>query len=439
MIIIDRALEKLEKENRPINVGLIGAGFMGKVIALQLCRYSKGIRLAAIYNRNKDKAFGAYIDAGISEISEAASADMLDRTIEKGGHAVVNDPMVICTSRRIDLIIEVTGTIEFAAGVILEAIRNHKHVLQLNAELDGTVGPILKVYADREGVIYSFSDGDQPGVIMNLYRFVKSMGLRPVVCGNIKGLHDPYRNPVTQAEFAKKWGQKPHMVASFADGTKISFEQAIVANGTGMRVAKRGMYGPTVPAGTPVKETVNLYPLDEIMDGPGIVDYVVGAEPNSGVFVLAATDDPVQQHYLKLYKAGEGPLYCFYNPYHLCHFEVPNSIARAVLFGDAVLAPAGAPCVVVVAAAKRDLKAGETVDGMGYFMTYGLCENYDTALGQNLLPIGAAENCVLKNDIPKDQVLTYDDVVLPEGRITDVLLKEQNSYFAEKQQAAETS
>src|SRR3546814_3203346 len=108
----------------------------------------------------------------------------------------------------------------------------------MNAELDGTLGPILKMKADRAGVIYSFSDGDQPGVQMNLYRFVAGLGVTPRLCGNIKGLHDPYRNPTTQRGFAEKWGQKSAMVASFADGTKISFEQSVVANGTGFRVAK---------------------------------------------------------------------------------------------------------------------------------------------------------------------------------------------------------
>ncbi|EKD47851.1 MAG: SAF protein, partial [uncultured bacterium] len=174
----------------------------------------------------------------------------------------------------------------------------------MNAELDGTLGPILKNYADKAGVIYTNTDGDQPGVEMNLYRFLTGIGVTPVLCGNIKGLQDPYRTPETQKAFASKWGQKPHMVTSFADGTKISFEQAVVANATGMHVAKRGMWAPTVPAGTPLKEAVNRYPQEEILNNPGIVDYIVGAEPNSGVFVLGVIDDPVQKFYLDLYKVG---------------------------------------------------------------------------------------------------------------------------------------
>jgi len=299
----------------------------------------------------------------------------------------------------------------------------------MNAELDGTIGPILKTFADKAGVVLTNADGDQPGVIMNLYRFVKGIGVKPVLCGNIKALQDPYRNPTTQEGFARKWGQKAHMVTSFADGTKISFEQAIVANATGMRVAKRGMYGPTVPPGTSIKEAVNWYPLDALLEGSGVVDYVVGAEPGPGVFVLGTHDHPAQKHYLNLYKLGEGPLYCFYTPYHLCHFEVPNTVARAVLFNEAAITPLDRPFVDVVATAKTDLKAGQILDGMGFYMTYGQCENSEIVSAQNLLPIGLAEGCRVKHDLPKDAVLSYDDVEVPEGRLCDRLRNEQNTHF----------
>jgi predicted homoserine dehydrogenase-like protein len=255
------------------------------------------------------------------------------------------------------------------------------------------------------------------------------MGVKPVLCGNIKGLQDPYRNPTTQEGFARTWGQNVNMVTSFADGTKISFEQAIVANATGMRVARRGMYGPTVPAGTSIQEAANWYPLEELTTGNGIVDYVVGASPGPGVFVLGMHDHPVQQHYLHLYKLGTGPLYCFYTPYHLCHFEVHNTVARAVLFGDATIAPVGAPCVDVVATAKVDLEPGQKLDDLGGYLTYGQAENSDTTRLQNLLPIGLATGCRVKRTISKDQVLTFDDVELPPDRLCDKLWAEQNVHF----------
>ncbi|WP_373498636.1 NAD(P)H-dependent oxidoreductase [Desulfococcus sp.] len=429
MIIVDKALEKRQAENRPVRVGMIGAGFMGRGIALQIQRYVKGMELVAIANRHLDGAIKAFQGASVETPAVAETQGDLESIISKGGHGVTEDALMLCRAGNIDVVIEVTGAVEFGAHVAMTAIQNGKHVVLMNAELDGTIGPVLKVHADRAGVVVTNADGDQPGVTMNLYRFVKSIGVKPVLCGNIKGLHDPYRNPTTQEGFAKKWGQKPHMVTSFADGTKVSFEQAIIANATGMRVAKRGMFGPTVAAGTHIRQAVDAYPVEEVLHGPGIVDYVVGAEPGPGIFVLGTHDNPVQQHYLNLYKLGEGPLYCFYTPYHLCHFEVPLTVARAAIFHDAAISPMGRPCVDVVAAAKIDLKKGQTLDGLGHYMTYGLCENSDTVIRENLLPIGLAEGCTVKRDLSRDQVLTCDDVEFPAGRLCDQLRREQDGLF----------
>ncbi|MDB5938492.1 MAG: hypothetical protein JWP77_856 [Polaromonas sp.] len=429
MIIVDTALQQRAREGRPIRVGLIGAGFMARGVALQIALSVPGMRVAAIANRTLEGARRAYREADVSGVREVDSVSALERAIEAGVPAITEDAMLLCRAAGIDAIIEVTGTIEHAAHVTLEAIAHRKHVVLMNAEIDGTIGPILKTYADRAGVVLTTADGDQPGVMMNLYRFVKGIGVKPVMCGNIKGLHDPYRNPTTQEGFARQWGQNPAMVTSFADGTKISFENAIVANGTGMRVGQRGMYGPTVPNGTPIQDVADRYPLEAMLEGPGIVDYVVGAMPGPGVFVLGTHDHPQQKHYLSLYKLGNGPLYCFYTPYHLCHFEVPNTVARAVLFKDAALSPLGAPCVEVLATAKIDLKAGDAIDGLGGYMTYGLAENADTARSQNLLPIGLAEGCTLKRDVPKDALLTFDDVELPPNRLCDQLWREQMARF----------
>lgn len=433
MHIVDTALARAEAEGRPIRVGMIGAGFMARGTALQIVQYTRGMRLVAIANRTVDKARRAYVEAGIpaEAIKTVESQAALEQAIAGGAPAITDDALLLCKAEGIDVIVEITGAVEFGAHVVMTAIAHGKHIVTMNAELDGTVGSILKSYADKAGVILSVSDGDQPGVIMNLYRFVKGLGVKPVVLGNIKGLHDPYRNPTTQEGFAKQWGQDPYMVTSFADGTKISFEQAICANATGMRVGRRGMFGPTVPSGTHLQDVANsLYPLEAVLEGPGIVDYVVGAVPGPGVFVLGTHDHPTMQHYLNLYKLGKGPLYLFYTPYHLCHFEVPNTVARVALLGDAALRPLAGPCVDVVAAAKVDLKAGETIDRLGGYHTYGLAENSDITQAENLLPIGLAEGCRLRRDLPKDAVLTYDDVELPEGRLSDRLRAEQNAMYA---------
>ncbi len=428
MFIVDTALKARAEAGKPVKVGMIGAGFMGRGIANQIANSVPGMELVAIFNRNLDGAKRAYTEAGIESFQVVNTVADLEASVAEGKYAVTDDAMLLCRAEGIDALIEVTGTIEFGAEVVLDAIAHKKHVILMNAELDGTIGPILKVYADRAGVILSACDGDQPGVEVNLYRFVKSIGLTPLLCGNIKGLQDPYRNPTTQEGFAKKWGQQAHMVTSFADGSKISFEQAIVANATGMKVAKRGMLGYDFKGH--VDEMTGMYDVDQLKELGGIVDYVVGTKPGPGVFVFGTHDDLKQQHYLNLYKLGEGPLYSFYTPYHLCHFEVPLSVARVVLFRDAVMTPIAGPIVDVITVAKIDLKAGETLDGIGYYMTYGQCENSTVVQAENLLPMGLAEGCRLKRDIPKDQALTYNDVELPPNRLSDKLRAEQNAYFA---------
>lgn len=429
MILIDTALAKRQQENNPIRVALVGTGFMGRGILLQITRSVPGMEVVAVYNRNVGRAKQAYTDAGITAFKVVNNLGLLEARISHGKYSITEDPLLLCKAENIDVIVEVTGAVEFSARIAFEAIKHKKHVVLMNAELDSTVGPILKVYADRAGIILTNADGDQPGVEMNLFRFVKGIGVKPVLCGNIKGLQDPYRNPTTQESFAKKWDQNPAMVTSFADGTKISFEQAIVANATGMTIGKRGMFGPSVTPGLHLNDIIANYPLEILLEGPGIVDYVVGAAPGPGVFVLGTHDDPRQQRFLNLYKLGEGPLYLFYTPYHLCHFEVPTTCARAVLFKDATIAPLGAPRVDVVATAKIDLKAGEILDGIGRYRTYGQCETYAITRNENLLPMGLAEGCIVTRDIPRDQVITYHDVTVPQGRFCDILRKEQNDYF----------
>jgi predicted homoserine dehydrogenase-like protein len=435
MLIVDTALAKRAAAGNPVRFGMVGAGFQGFGVALQTILSKPGLQLSAIAARRPEQALRCFREAGIDDVIVANTVGEITDRVRAGRAVVTEDPGALALAEGMEALVDVTGAMDFALSGILPAIESGKHIVQMNAELDGTVGPLLKAKADRAGVIYTFSDGDQPGVQMNLYRFVKGIGVKPLLCGNIKGLQDPYRTPTTQRAFAEKWGQNPHMVSSFADGTKISFEQAIVANGTGMRVARRGMIGPDFSGGDP---TAPLTPLDRTLEaftehldpnGAGIVDYVVGASPGPGVFVIGSHDDPRQKHYLHLYKLGVGPHYLFYTPYHLCHFELPNSVARAVLFGDAVLAPAGAPLVGVAAAAKKDIAAGEVIDGFGGYCLYGVAENAEVMAAQNLLPIGLAEGGRATRAIPKDATLTFADLALPAGRTVDRLYAEQSAHF----------
>lgn len=426
MILVDTALEKREREGKPIRVGLIGAGYMGRGIALQFLTPLVGMKLVAIANRTLPDAERAYLQAGIDSVKTVETVAQLESAIDGGQFAITENAILLCEAGNIDVVIEATGEIEFGAHVVLKAIENGKHVVLMNAELDATVGPILKVHADRAGVVITNTDGDEPGVAMNLYRFVKTIGLRPVLAGNLKGMIDPYRTPDTQREFAEKYHQKPKMITSFADGTKLSMETTVLANATGFRVGKRGMFGPRC---SHVKEALNHFPLELFKDG-GLVDYLLGADPHTGAFVLGFNDHPVKRQYMNYFKMGDGPLYVFYTPYHLPHVQIATTVARAVLFHDATVTPLGKPSCEVITVAKRDLKKGEILDGIGGFTCYGMIDNSSTCRKEDLLPMGLSEGCRLTVDVRRDQAVAYSDIQLPQRRLCDKLKDEQSAYFA---------
>ena len=427
MIIVDTALRARQEQGNPVRVAVLGAGFMAQGLVNMIVNSVPGMSVVGIYSRKINRAFDVYRYAGREDIVEVSSQDALDDGIRRGMPVVTQDPMLLARSEQVDVVVDTTGSVEFGAHTLLEAFRHGKDVVLLNAEIDATIGPILQVYAEKHGVILSACDGDEPGIQVNLYRWVKGLGLTPRVMGNIKGLQDPYRNPTTQKGFAEKWGQNPAMVTSFADGSKIRFEQAIVANATGFVVQTRGMSRGLEYRGD-VMKIGELYDIDKLRSLGGIIDYVVGT-PLTKVYCLAEHPDPKQQHYLSLYKMGDGPLYPFFVPYHLPHFEVPSAIARVALFRDPVAKPIGGPVVEVCAVAKRDLRAGETLDDYGMYMTYGEAVNADEMSSSQYLPEGLVEGCRLIRDVKKDAVLTYSDVELPEGRLADRLRAEQYRHF----------
>lgn len=425
MIVTDTLLRARQSDGRPIRVALVGAGFMGRGLVNQITNSVPGMDVVAIAARHPEQGVRAYREAGRPDVVEVDSPAALARAAAAGTPAVTPDYRVAIASDAVDVVVDVTGAVELGAHVALACFEHGKHLVLMNAEVDATVGAELARLADKAGVVYTGCDGDQPGVQMNLYRFVSGLGLTPLVAGNIKGLQDEYRTPTTQKAFAERWGQDPHMVTSFADGTKVSVEQALVANATGMSVHRRGMLG--MDHDGHVDELTTRYDVDELRALGGAVDYVVGARPGPGVYVLATHDDPKQRHYLELYKLGTGPLYSFYAPYHLCHFEVPNTIARAFLLGDATIRPLGAPSVEVVTTAKTDLAAGTVLDALGGYHYYGQAERASVTRTERLLPVGVAEGCTLVRDVPKDATLTYDDVTLPAGRLVDALREAQAS------------
>jgi predicted homoserine dehydrogenase-like protein len=425
MIIVDTALERRQQEGNPIRIGLVGAGYMGQGMAAVIERNMAGMRVVAIANRTVETAERVFADAGVEDYVQVGDQEALDGLLARGGRAVTSDPLLLCRAPGIEAIIECTGDVESGARVATEAIANRKHVLLVNAELDATVGPILKVLADRAGVVITNADGDEPAVAMNMFRFVKAIGYRPVLAGNVKGFLDHHRNPDTQKGFADAHGQRPFMVTSFADGTKLSLEATTLANATGFKVARPGMEGRRLAH---VRDLLACYDPKELRDQP-VVEYVLGAEPGSGAFVVGYNDDPQLMPYMSYFKLGDGPLYMFYRPFHLTHLEAPLSVARAVLFGDAAIAPAGPPVCEVATIAKRDLEAGQELDGIGGFDCYGLIDNVEHTRRDDALPIGLAAGARLVRPVAQDQPIRNADVALPGGRLVDKLRAQQDAHF----------
>lgn len=425
MIVVDKELEKLEKSGKPIRVGLVGFGFAGQGFAMQLLEGIPGMKLVAISNRTFKNIKKGLRLLRVKKYQVVKTGDQIDKAIKSNVLAITSDFELLTNSKNIDVIVEATGEVEFGSLVSMDVIKNRKHLVLINAELDATLGPIIKKYADKAGVVFTQAEGDQPAVLMRIYRYVKQIGFRPVMVGNIKSLIDARRTPKTQAAFARAHWQRPKMITSFADGSKIAFEMATIANATGFPVAKRGMLGLKA---TRVEEAVNLFDKKQMLE-TGLTDYILGAEPSFGVFVIAYSKNPVKRRYMKCYKMGDGPFYTFYTHCHLSPIEAPISVAQAVIFKDAALAPKGAPVCEVIALAKKDLKKGEVLDGIGGFTVYGALENRKTARKENLIPQGLTDGAVLKRDIKMDEAIGFDDVELPKNRLSDQLWSEQEREF----------
>lgn len=404
-----------------IRVAIIGTGFMGRALARHIESSVPDMQVAAVLARSGPSATESMRQIGTKRVLlDADSPESLDS--EREALVIARDLQVILEAGSVDVVVDATGSIEMGIRVAEGCIESCKPLVSMNAEVDASVGSILNRRALDAGVVRSIADGDQPGVQLRLAEFAVSRGLVPRFMGNVKGLHDVHRTPSTQAAFAAQWGQDPYMVTSFADGTKVSFEQALVANVLGFGVLETGMRG--LERNSHVDELVDELG-DLIPEGSGLVDYVVGAKPSPGVFCVASSADPWQRHYLNLFKLGSGPWYSLYQPYHLCHLEVPATIRETVVAGVGLGQSAAGPSVEVVATAKTDLKAGTVLDGIGGYCCYGQAANVATSRSGQMLHMAAAVGARLVRAVDADAILTYDDVEVLGDRSIDRLLSDQ--------------
>lgn len=420
-----RHLQRLESRGKPIRVGVIGVGFMGKGLVYQLSRMP-GMTPALLVTRTLEHAISAYNACGIaSDIVVSDSPKALSDAVQFAKPAVTTSIEAAAAIPQIDVFIEATGHVEFGARAALLALWHGKHYISLNAETDATVGPLLKRKADQAGVVYSNADGDQPGVLMRMIEYCRGCGFEVRCAVNCKGFMDIRATPDSIREWAIKQNTSPRMTAAFTDGTKMNIELNVVCNAANLVPVRRGMVG----VRTDLKNALRDFAAAGPLDGAPSVDYTLAGDFAGGVFVIARAEHPeMVKPYLKYLKMGDGPDYLFYRPYHLCHIETPLSAAEAVVYNEPTIAPLGLPVCHTIAIAKRELRAGETLDGIGGFLAYGQLDA--AANSEGLLPMGLAEDVKLTRDISQDQPIPIDAVELDESRLIVRLWREQEQMAA---------
>lgn len=386
-------------------------GAMGKGL-LHQCRITPGLECVAIADLMPRKAAQCAEAAGIP-YRLARTAGEVGDAIRKGFTAICEDGELVAGCEGATVLLESSSAIGEAGNYAVTALQTGKHVVMMNAEADLIFGPYLMHLAHERGLVYTSCDGDQHGVIRHLVDSLELWGFDLVMAGNIKGFLDRYSNPTRIIPEADSRNLDYKMATAYTDGTKLCIEMALVANALGLRTSVPGMAGPRAQN---VQDVFRLFDFESLWEhGEPCVDYVLGANPGGGVFAIGYGDHPYQRSMMQYYKMGSGPYYLFYRPYHLCHVEAMQCIVDAALDGRSLLEPAYGFRTNVFAYAKRDLKAGELLDGIGGYACYGLIENRGNG-GHAGLPICLADDLVLRRDVRQDSAIMLTDVERPEGR-----------------------
>ncbi|QWQ38944.1 NAD(P)-dependent oxidoreductase [Gemella sp. zg-570] len=429
MFGLNRKLAELEAKGEKIRVTLVGAGQMGNGMVSQMATM-KGMEATIVVDINIENAKKAFTDSGVdpSQIVEVNNVEEANAAIAGGKRVVCKDFLIGCKAEKIQAVVDATGGVALGAEIAFNTILNKKHIVMLNAETDCVVGPILKKLADDAGVIFTGSAGDEPGAVMELYDFADAMGFEVRVIG--KGKNNPLdfdANPDSVREDALRRGANPHMITSFKEGTKTMVEMALMCNATGMVPDVRGAHGIV----SDVKDLPQKFSLKEeggVLNKYGVVDFVNGIAP--GVFAIVAHKLPSVNHEMKYVSMGDGPNYVLYRPYHLCSLETPLSVAMAVLENKPTIVPKAGLVAEVLTVAKKDLKAGEYMDGYGAYTCYGLIDTYENAKEMNAVPLGLVDKKtkVLK-DIKKGEIITYDMVEIDKSTTLYHLRQLQEKLF----------
>jgi predicted homoserine dehydrogenase-like protein len=426
--MISEELAKREALCKPIRLGVSGAGWLGSGY-VKAISHVKGMRVDIIADPDIKLARQAFIDTGVADdnIVETSSVSAAMDYMKAGKKVVTGFYDLAAQVEAIDIISDATPFPASGAETALSGIRYHKDIVMVNIEADVTVGRILKKMADKEGVLYTVSSGDEPGCLMELWDFVTSLGYMPVVIG--KGKNNPLNpqaTPDTVFESARRSDKDPYQVASYVDGTKTMFEMACAANATGCRPQQRSMLGPEADLAT-VSKIFALKADGGIINTPHTVDFVQGNAMSGGVFITVRIEDARIQADLEYLKVGKGYYYTFFRPYHLWFLEAPISVARVYFYRQTTLVPLDKPVAESIATAKRDLSEGEKLDTFGGYTFYGQIEAAEVARKINALPIGLAPDAVMTRPVKAGGIISWNDVKLDEEQTVVKLRRKQDT------------
>ncbi|MGD1146773.1 MAG: homoserine dehydrogenase [Thermoanaerobaculaceae bacterium] len=413
-------LGRLKALDREVRVAIVGAGAMGRGLFYQCCR-TPGIRCVGIADIEIERAEACTAMMGRAYAAAGTARDVRE-ALSRGAVAVCGDGMLLAECEGADVLIESSNCIGHAARFAIAALQSRKHLVLMNSEIDLIFGPYLAELAHRNGLVYTSCDGDQHGVLKHLVDDLTLWGFDLVMAGNMKGFLDRYANPTSIVPEADKRNLGYKMCTAYTDGTKLCIEMALLANALGLATPVPGMHGPRAAQ---VREVFGLLDIEALWRRHGpFVDYVLGAQPDGGVFAIGRCEHPYQQEMMAYYKMGKGPFYLFYRPYHLCHVEAMECVAEAALDGRSLLEPAAGFRANVFAYAKRDLRSGEVLDGIGGYTCYGMIDGCGAGGSHPGLPICLAENVPLTRGVPKDEPIMLDGVGLdPAGFECDLFLR----------------
>ncbi len=425
-----RELTRRQSEKNPIRVGASAIEWMGSGLVAAF-KHVPGMEISAVANQDIQEGVDAYLAAGIPrdlvEISD--SKNEIEDLIRSGKRVVMTDHRLLAEIDSLDIVTDSTWSPAIGADVADACIEHGKDIVLVNIEADVTVGHILKKKAAEAGVLYSVSSGDEPGCLMELYDYVKSLGYEVITIG--KGKNNPLNTAATPdlvAESARKADKDPVQVASYVDGTKTMFEMTCAANATGCRPMKRGMIGPEAS----FENVSDIFALEEdggISQFPGNIDFVQGPSMSGGVFITVRVNDQRIQDDLNYLKVGSGKYITFFRHYHLWFLEASISIARAYLEKNIWLEPLDIPVADVMTVAKKDLNAGEILERFGGYTNYGVMEMADEARRLNALPVGLSPGAKVIRPLKAGEIITWSDVTLDEKSTVVRLRREQDSIF----------